>query len=228
MSQRKSDYVSAEAGSARAPAPAANWQEELLRVLLRQSQCVILPNLLTSLVVLTTLVALLDLARFRDFAAARTPLLPDARITALTTYWMALSGRSKSQIDAIRRLTAQEEARKSDWAADRSEAGQERAAVTEQSSLLANGVNRVPALAGALAYFIQSDSARRALLLLAATAHVVLTLLCWIPSLAPAAGVPPSGGRTAGAPPVGAGAAPAPGDRVARAARRGAPTPRLS
>jgi len=46
----------------------------------------------------------------------------------------------------------------------------------------------VPALAGALAYFIQSDSARRALLLVAATAHVVLTLLCWIPSLAPAAG----------------------------------------
>jgi signal transduction histidine kinase len=51
MSQRRSDYVSAEAGGERVATPAATWQEELLRVLLRQSQRVIVPNLLTSLVV---------------------------------------------------------------------------------------------------------------------------------------------------------------------------------
>ena len=84
-------------------------------------------------------------------AVEETSRASEARTTALTTYWMALSGKSKNQIDAIRRLMAQEEARKSDWASDRSEAGQERAAVTEQSNLLANGVTRVPALAGSQA-----------------------------------------------------------------------------
>src|SRR5882672_3557372 len=36
----------------------------------------------------------------------------EARIVALTTYWLAVSGKSKNQADAIRRLMAQEEARK--------------------------------------------------------------------------------------------------------------------
>jgi hydrogenase-4 component F len=46
----------------------------------------------------------------------------------------------------------------------------------------------IPALAGMAAYVIRSDAARRALLLCAASAHAVLTLACWIPSLAPAGG----------------------------------------
>jgi len=51
MSRQSSAYASAEKAGERSLAPAATWQEELLRVLLRQSQRVILPNLLTSLVV---------------------------------------------------------------------------------------------------------------------------------------------------------------------------------
>lgn len=82
-------------------------------------------------------------------AIEETGRASEARVTALTTYWMALSGKSKSQLDAIRRLMAQEEARKGEWIADHTEAGQQRAAVTEQSNLLAAGVARVPALAGA-------------------------------------------------------------------------------
>ncbi len=87
-------------------------------------------------------------ARIRG-AIEETGRASEARITALTTYWLALSGKSKNQLDAIRRLMAQEEARKGEWIVDRTEAGQERAAVTEQSNLLAAGVARVPALAGA-------------------------------------------------------------------------------
>ncbi len=87
-------------------------------------------------------------ARIRS-AIEETGRASEARVTALTTYWMALSGKSKSQLDAIRRLMAQEEARKGDWIADHADVVQERAAVTEQNNLLAEGVARVPALAGA-------------------------------------------------------------------------------
>jgi signal transduction histidine kinase len=51
MSRQSSEFASAEAAGERAPPPAASWQEELLRVLLRQSQRVILPVMLTSVVV---------------------------------------------------------------------------------------------------------------------------------------------------------------------------------
>jgi hypothetical protein len=87
-------------------------------------------------------------ARIRG-AIEETGRASEARVTALTTYWMALSGKSKSQLDAIRRLMTQEEARKGEWIVDHTEAGQERTAVAEQSNLLAEGVARVPALAGA-------------------------------------------------------------------------------
>lgn len=87
-------------------------------------------------------------ARIRS-AIDETGRASEARVTALTTYWMALSGKSKSQIDGIRRLMAQEEARKGEWIADHADVVQERAAVTEQNNLLAAGVARVPALAGA-------------------------------------------------------------------------------
>src|SRR5206468_11338797 len=61
----------------------------------------------------------------------------EARTIALTTYWMAVSGKSKSQTDAIRRVTTQEETRKEEWTNDRTEAEQERAVVAEQSGFLA-------------------------------------------------------------------------------------------
>ena len=73
----------------------------------------------------------------------------EARIAALTTYWMAVSGKSKNQTDAIRKLLAQGEARKDEWTTDRTEAEQERATVAEQSGFLAVSVNRQPALARA-------------------------------------------------------------------------------
>ncbi len=46
----------------------------------------------------------------------------------------------------------------------------------------------VPALAGAVAYFIRADSARRALLLLTAVAHAALTAAAWLRDPAPALG----------------------------------------
>ena len=73
----------------------------------------------------------------------------EARIVALTTYWMAVSGKSKNQMDAIRRLMTQEEARKDEWTNDRIEAEQERSAVAEKNGFLAVSANRLPALAGA-------------------------------------------------------------------------------
>jgi hypothetical protein len=82
-------------------------------------------------------------------AIEETGRASDARIAALTTYWMAVSGKSKSQLDAIRKLMDQEEARKGDWSLENTEAEQERAMVTEQNGFLAIGVNHVPAFAGA-------------------------------------------------------------------------------
>lgn len=96
-------------------------------------------------------------------AIEETSRASEARITALTSYWMAVSGKSKSQIDAIRRLRAQEEARKGEWAADRAEAQQEQAAVAQQSGLLAVGVSRVPALAGAQTALAAAAQAMRKL-----------------------------------------------------------------
>jgi signal transduction histidine kinase len=51
MSRQSSESVSADAARAGVPAPAASWQEELLRVLLRQSRRVIVPVMLTSVAV---------------------------------------------------------------------------------------------------------------------------------------------------------------------------------
>src|SRR5690348_10548895 len=70
-------------------------------------------------------------ARIRG-AIEETSRASDARIAALTTYWMAVSGRSKNQVDAVRRLTAEEEARKGEWSVDRTESEQERAAAMQQ------------------------------------------------------------------------------------------------
>jgi len=73
----------------------------------------------------------------------------EARTVALTTYWLGVSGTSKSQTDAIRRLLAQEESRKDEWTRDRADAEEERTAVTEQMGFLAVSVNRLPDLANA-------------------------------------------------------------------------------
>jgi hypothetical protein len=82
-------------------------------------------------------------------AIEETARASEARTVAFTTYWLAVSGRSKSQLDAIRRLQAQEEARKAEWASDRSDAEEELAAVAEQSGFLAISANRLPGLANA-------------------------------------------------------------------------------
>ena len=73
----------------------------------------------------------------------------ETRTVALTTYWLAVSGTSKSQADSTRRLLAQEEPRKEEWTRDRTEAEEERAAVAEQIGFLAVSANRLPALADA-------------------------------------------------------------------------------
>ena len=82
-------------------------------------------------------------------AIEETSRASDARVTALTTYWMAVAGKSKNQTEAIRRLFANEEARKGEWSKDRAEADQEHAKVIEQNGFLAIGVGRTPALAEA-------------------------------------------------------------------------------
>ena len=51
MSRQSSNYASAEAAGEGVASPGVNWQEELLRILLRQSQRVILPVFLTALLV---------------------------------------------------------------------------------------------------------------------------------------------------------------------------------
>jgi len=82
-------------------------------------------------------------------AIDETTRASEARTMAIATYWLALSGASKSQADAIRRLLTQEEARKPESTSDLTEAEEERAAVAEQNGLLAIGANRLPALANA-------------------------------------------------------------------------------
>jgi hypothetical protein len=87
-------------------------------------------------------------ARVRG-AIEETSRASEARTVASTTYWLALSGVAKTQVDAIRRLQAQEEAGKETWTVDRTEAGEELAAVAQQSGFLAISANRLPALGDA-------------------------------------------------------------------------------
>src|SRR5205814_2074306 len=49
----------------------------------------------------------------------------EARTVAFTTYWLAVSGASKSKTDAIRRLQAEEESRKKEWTSEHSNAKEE-------------------------------------------------------------------------------------------------------
>jgi len=71
----------------------------------------------------------------------------DARRIALTNYWTVASVQSKAQVDAIRRLLAQQEGRAEDWTADASEAQLDVSLAQAQGTSLASGVRQVPALA---------------------------------------------------------------------------------
>jgi len=71
----------------------------------------------------------------------------DARIIALTSYWTVASMRSKTQVEAIRGLLAQEEDKVGDWAVDANQAKVDVALATAQGTSLATGVAQVQALA---------------------------------------------------------------------------------
>jgi chromosome segregation ATPase len=73
----------------------------------------------------------------------------NARITALTAYWTAVSEKSRQQIEAIQKLLAQGQSQAPEWSTYREEAEQHRAAVDAQNAVLAANAKQVPALAGA-------------------------------------------------------------------------------
>ena len=70
----------------------------------------------------------------------------EARSIALTSYWTMVSLQSRTQIEAIRRLLAQEEDRTGDWAGDANQARVDVAFATAQGASLATSVPQVPAL----------------------------------------------------------------------------------
>jgi hypothetical protein len=71
----------------------------------------------------------------------------DARTVARTSYWTAISLRSKAQIEAIRGLLAQEENRAGDWSKDRADAQVDVATTTAQAASLGPSIRQLPALA---------------------------------------------------------------------------------
>ena len=73
----------------------------------------------------------------------------EARIVALTEYWLAVSAASKTQTEAVRRLMAQEEASAADRKTDQADAEQEKVAVNAQLTDLGESAKRLPSLAAA-------------------------------------------------------------------------------
>ncbi len=71
----------------------------------------------------------------------------DARSVALTSYWTMASIQSKTQVEAIRGLLAQEEGRAGEWAADANEVRVDVALAVAQRASLASSVRQLPALA---------------------------------------------------------------------------------
>ncbi len=71
----------------------------------------------------------------------------DARVIALTSYWTVASLRSKTQVEAIRGLLAQEEDKVGDWAVEDSQAKADVTFATAQATSLATGVAQIPPLA---------------------------------------------------------------------------------
>lgn len=79
-------------------------------------------------------------------AIVETGRASDARSIALTSYWTVASIESKSQVEAIRGLLAQEEARVGDGAAEADEAKLDSGLAAAQGASLASGVRQLPAL----------------------------------------------------------------------------------
>lgn len=71
----------------------------------------------------------------------------EARNAALTSYWTIASLQSRTQIEAIRRLLAQEVDRTGDWAADANQARVDLAFTVAQGTSLATSLAQLPALA---------------------------------------------------------------------------------
>jgi hypothetical protein len=71
----------------------------------------------------------------------------DARSIALTNYWTLASLQSRTQIEPIRRLLAQEEGRAGDWTADANQAQVDIALTAARGASLAMSVPQLPAMA---------------------------------------------------------------------------------
>jgi hypothetical protein len=71
----------------------------------------------------------------------------EARNAALTSYWTMASLQSRTQIEAIRRLLAQEVDRTGDWVADANQARVDVAFAVAQGTSLATSLAQLPALA---------------------------------------------------------------------------------
>ena len=71
----------------------------------------------------------------------------EARSVALTSYWTVASLQSKTQVEAIRGLLAQEQDRVGDWVVDANQARVDVAFATAQGTSLATSVPQIPALA---------------------------------------------------------------------------------
>jgi hypothetical protein len=71
----------------------------------------------------------------------------DARTVARTSYWTLISSSSKTQVEAIRGLLAQEEGRAGDWSTERTNAQVDVATTTAQAASLVPSIRQLPALA---------------------------------------------------------------------------------
>jgi hypothetical protein len=73
----------------------------------------------------------------------------EARIVALTEYWLAVSAAAKTQTEAVRRLLAQEDASAADRKTEQADAEQEKVAVSAELMDLGESAKRLPSLAAA-------------------------------------------------------------------------------
>ena len=71
----------------------------------------------------------------------------EARSVALTSYWTVASLQSKTQVEAVRRLLAQEGERVGDWVVDASQAQADAGFAKAQGAALATSVPQIPAMA---------------------------------------------------------------------------------
>jgi hypothetical protein len=71
----------------------------------------------------------------------------DARTVARTSYWTTISLKSKTQVESIRGLLAEEEGRAGDWSKDRADAQVDVATTVALAASLGPGIRQLPALA---------------------------------------------------------------------------------